>query len=105
MNTPTIRQRLLQAIAELPDKALLELLHFVDYLRYKLTHTLPTTQPPKANENSEDSILQKRPFYETATPEEWLEEFTLWVDSHRSRNYPLLSDEAIGRESIYETRG
>jgi hypothetical protein len=36
--------------------------------------------------------------------EQWLEEFHAWVHSH-STTTPLLSDEAINRESIYGTRG
>ncbi len=36
--------------------------------------------------------------------EQWLEEFHAWVRSHPT-NTPLLSDEAITRESIYGTRG
>jgi proteasome lid subunit RPN8/RPN11 len=36
--------------------------------------------------------------------EQWLQEFHAWVHSHPTTN-PLLSDEAIHRESIYGTRG
>jgi hypothetical protein len=36
--------------------------------------------------------------------EQWLREFTAWVHSH-STGTPLLSDEAISRDSIYCTRG
>jgi hypothetical protein len=49
--------------------------------------------------------LKKCPFYETATPEEWVTAFTEWVASHRGLNLPSLSDEAISRESIYGERG
>ena len=48
---------------------------------------------------------KERPFYETATPEEWVHAFCEWVESHRGLNLPLLSDEAISRESIYGERG
>jgi hypothetical protein len=37
------------------------------------------------------------------TPEEWVRQFDAWVDSH-DRTTPLLSDEAISRESIYPDR-
>jgi len=47
----------------------------------------------------------ERPFYETATPEEWVAAFQEWVESHRALNLPTLSDEAISRESIYGERG
>jgi hypothetical protein len=48
---------------------------------------------------------QQRPFYETATSTEWSIAFQEWVDSHRTLNLPILSDEAISRESIYGERG
>ncbi|MBA3924597.1 MAG: hypothetical protein H0X31_24010 [Nostocaceae cyanobacterium] len=48
---------------------------------------------------------KKRPFYETATPEEWSVAFQEWVDSHQNLNLPFLDDEAISRESIYGDRG
>ena len=36
--------------------------------------------------------------------EQWAQEFHAWVHGH-SASTPLLSDEAISRESIYGTRG
>lgn len=36
--------------------------------------------------------------------DEWLQEFHAWVESHPTTT-PLLSDEAVSRESIYGTRG
>ena len=44
---------------------------------------------------------QEKPFYETATTEEWLAEFHRWLDSHKDKNYPVLPDEAYSRENIY----
>jgi hypothetical protein len=44
---------------------------------------------------------QERPFYETATPEEWVVAFRAWADTHE-RNTPLLSDYAVSRESLYD---
>ncbi len=40
----------------------------------------------------------------TIAPEQWSRELHIWVRSH-STTSPLLSDEAIGRDSIYGTRG
>lgn len=48
---------------------------------------------------------EERPFYETATTEEWIKAFREWAESHRHKNIPTLSDEAISRESIYGERG
>ena len=36
--------------------------------------------------------------------EEWMHKFRAWPQSHRT-DTPLLSDEAISRESIYQDRG
>ena len=36
--------------------------------------------------------------------EQWLREFKAWVHGHATTT-PLLSDEAISRDSIYGTRG
>ena len=37
-------------------------------------------------------------------PDEWMRKFRAWAHSHRT-DTPLLSDEAISRESIYSERG
>lgn len=45
----------------------------------------------------------EKPFYETATKKEWVAEFRNWINSHRT-DTPLLSDEDLRRENIYEDR-
>jgi len=40
----------------------------------------------------------------TVNAEEWLRKFRTWAHSHPTTT-PLLSDEAISRESIYHERG
>ncbi|MFN2456316.1 MAG: hypothetical protein ABR577_19130 [Pyrinomonadaceae bacterium] len=47
---------------------------------------------------------EELPFWATATKEEWLQAFNAWMDSH-DPTLPLLSDEAISRESMYGERG
>jgi hypothetical protein len=42
---------------------------------------------------------EKRPFYETASTEEWLKAFNEWVDSH-DPNTPVILDDS--REVLYE---
>lgn len=42
---------------------------------------------------------------ERATPKARSRAFRKWVESHTELNAPLLSDEAISRESIYGERG
>jgi hypothetical protein len=44
-----------------------------------------------------------RSLQDELTPEEWVRQFDAWVDSH-DRTTPLLSDEAVSRESIYPDR-
>lgn len=51
-----------------------------------------------------NSDNQERPFYETATPQERARAYREWAESH-SPDSPILSDEAISRESIYGERG
>lgn len=46
----------------------------------------------------------EHPLYETATPQEWIQALRDWASSH-PLDTPLLSDEAISRDSIYEGRG
>ncbi|MGL4498026.1 MAG: hypothetical protein ACRCU2_03100 [Planktothrix sp.] len=58
----------------------------------------------KAQPEQNSGSGKDRPFYETATPEEWVKAFREWAESHRG-DRPSLSDEAISRESIYGERG
>jgi len=69
-----------------------------------------TNLPPEAVKPHFDTMLEgliqtnERPFYETATPSEWIKAFKEWAASHEP-NSPCLSDKAISRESIYGERG
>ena len=46
---------------------------------------------------------KQAPLSETLSPGEWKRMFHAWLDSH-DPNLPVLSDEALRRESIYEDR-
>ena len=46
---------------------------------------------------------EQAPLCETLSPEEWKKMFHSWLDSH-DPNLPILPDEALRRESIYEDR-
>jgi hypothetical protein len=46
---------------------------------------------------------RRDPLQDELTPEEWVRQFNAWVEGH-DRTTPLLSDEAISRESIYPDR-
>jgi hypothetical protein len=54
-----------------------------------------------------DVLLERRPLPVAAdmTPQQWVAEFRAWVHSHSGDDLPLLSDEAISREFIYQDRG
>lgn len=56
-------------------------------------------QPPDAPAPPTES----RPFYETATPEEWVREFLSWANDP-SRHTPSLTHEDVSRESLNEDR-
>lgn len=52
----------------------------------------------------EESEPQARPFYETATTEEWAAALDRWAARFPS-DAPLIPDEALRRENLYEDRG
>lgn len=54
-----------------------------------------------------DVLLARHPSPANAemTPEQWVDDFRTWVHSHSADDLPLLSDEAISREFIYQDRG
>jgi hypothetical protein len=43
--------------------------------------------------------------YVEMEPEQWVRKFQAWSQRHANDDLPILSDEAISRESIYEDRG
>jgi proteasome lid subunit RPN8/RPN11 len=49
-------------------------------------------------------LEERRASLASTSAEEWLKEFHAWVHSHPTTT-PLLSDEAVNRDSIYGTRG
>ncbi|MBW4528176.1 MAG: hypothetical protein KME18_23830 [Phormidium tanganyikae FI6-MK23] len=77
-------------------------LETVTTLLSKIT-PLPSAQiKPQLHTLMENLIeLQEPPFHATATPEEWGQRFSEWVESRRGLGFPTLSDESISRESIY----
>ncbi len=54
-----------------------------------------------------DVLLARQPVPSTAdmSPEQWVGEFRAWVHSHSGDDLPLLSDDAISRDFIYQERG
>jgi len=49
------------------------------------------------------SPAKRAPLCETLSPDEWKKMFHAWLNSH-DPNTPVLPDEALHRESIYEDR-
>jgi hypothetical protein len=74
-----------------------------DYLRQLLGLNGLLQELAPAPDTETEATHQERPFYETATAEEWVREFTKWADSH-DPNTPALPLEAVSRESICEDR-
>jgi hypothetical protein len=62
-----------------------------EYVRRLIEQYLP---PPDTTSKS---------LWNTLTPEEWIQQATEWAQSH-DRSIPLLSEEAVSRESFYEGR-
>ncbi len=60
----------------------------------------PFLSVKKVKRNAHSRLLVKQPL----TIGLWTKLFHEWVKSHRGKNLPLLSDEAISRASIYEDR-
>ena len=88
------------------SKAHKEDLEAIIQVLVKITSRTPEQIKPHLDAMLERLVEpQERPFYESATPQEWTHAFREWVDSHRGLNLPNLSDEAISRESIYGERG
>ncbi len=79
----------------------------ITLLLAKISHRTPDEIKPHLDTMLERLVqpLKERPFYEKATPQEWVAAFSEWVESHRELNLPSLSDEAISRSSIYGERG
>ena len=87
------------------DSAHKEDLEAITQVLVRITKRSPEEIKPHLDAMLEQLMEPKeRPFYETATPQEWVRAFSEWVESHRDLNLPLLSNEAISRESIYGER-
>jgi hypothetical protein len=55
-----------------------------------------------------DVVLSARPIASDPMelpPKEWTRQFKAWVSSHERLDLPVLSDEAMSRDSIYDDRG
>ncbi len=66
------------------------------YLQYVLSRLASVNAP-------DDSAPSATSLQDDLTPEEWVRQFHEWAESH-DRTTPLLSDEAISRDSIYPDR-
>ena len=53
---------------------------------------------------SQTPAIPENHFFETATDEEWISAFFSWSESHKDKNLPVLSEEAMSRESMYPDR-
>ena len=55
------------------------------------------------NQTEEDDLAASS-FYATSTHKQWSAEFHRWLDSHKGKDTPILSESAMSRESIYPDR-
>ena len=75
----------------------------------KITNLFPEEIKPCLDEliqrlSQKKDNLASASFYETSTHEEWSCQFHRWIDSHKEEDIPILSDEAMSRESMYPDR-
>ncbi|MGL5938889.1 MAG: hypothetical protein ACRC2S_00660 [Waterburya sp.] len=81
-----------------------ELKQVIDMLS-KITSCSPEEIKPHLDEFV--SRLNQKPspyanhFYKTASDEKWIAAFREWSESHRVKKLPVLSEEAMSRDSIY----
>jgi hypothetical protein len=52
----------------------------------------------------QEAVVAAQPVSEAIelSPEEWTQKFDAWAHSHDADNLPILSDDAISRESMYD---
>ena len=55
------------------------------------------------NQTKKDDLTASS-FYAASTHEQWSAEFHKWLDSHKGKDLPVLSEEAMSRESMYPDR-
>lgn len=56
------------------------------------------------SELSSKPDVSKNHFFETATDDEWISAFRDWSESHKAKKLPVLTEEAMSRESMYPDR-
>ncbi len=74
----------------------------------KITSRSPEEIKPQLekflSELSQNPAIPEKHFFETATDDEWITAFREWSESHKDKNLPVLSEEAMSRESMYTNR-
>lgn len=101
-STPIGQNSESQVLHEFKSVHTQEIQHIAQTLA-QITNLSEETVKPHLDAMLEQLVKSKveRPFYETATPDEWVKAFREWADSHR-RDTPLLNDYAVSRAGIYE---
>jgi hypothetical protein len=56
------------------------------------------------SELSQKPAISENHFFETATDDEWISAFRDWSESHKVKELPVLSEEAMSREAMYPDR-
>ncbi len=88
-------EKILSSLSKITSRSPEEIKPHLKSLIDRLSHT--------EEKNIRDDLAAAS-FYTNSTHEEWLAEFHDWLDSHKGKNIPVLSDEAMSRESMYPDR-
>jgi hypothetical protein len=88
-------QKIVGALSKITSCSPEEIKPHLKALIDRLSHT--------KEENTRDDLASAS-FYTNSTHEEWSAEFHDWVNSHKGKDIPVLSDEAMSRESMYPDR-
>jgi|GEM_PF-915454 len=100
-DSPEIKQ-VMGALSKITNRSPEEIKPYVDELLKRLAVGQDSFDDINAaSVRSVPMNVDSASFSETSTHEEWSAEFHQWVDSHKDRNIPVLSEEAMSRESMY----
>lgn len=96
-----------QSLEDTPDVNSQELQEVIGVL-VKITSRSPEEIKPKLekflSELRQTPAIPENHFFETATDDEWITAFLSWSISHKDKDLPVLSEEAMSRESMYPDR-
>lgn len=97
-------ERKVENIANLHGKELQEITNALA----KITSRSPEEIAPQLKhflaQLSQTPTIPETHFFKTANDDEWIKAFCEWSQSHKGKKLPVLSEEAMSRESMYPDR-